>query len=88
MQPDHTDFAPFDRTPVWEPRWLGRLEYADAGVLQTRYRPPPDTVALYRPLPGSPAIGAATSGYVALWDLLGRPRWPTLTLGAVEPPGE
>ena len=85
-QPDHRDFAPFDATPLWEPRWLGRLEYPDEGVLQVQYRPPPDTVSLFRPLPGSPVIGAATAGYVPLWDLLGNPRWPTLTLGAVEPP--
>lgn len=87
-QPDHIDFAPFDRTPLWEPRWLGRLEYADEGVLQTQYRPPPDTVALYRPLAGSPVIGEATAGYIPLWDLLGNPRWPTRTLGALEPPAQ
>jgi hypothetical protein len=57
-------------------------------VLQTQYRPPPDTVALYRPLPGSPVIGEAIAGYVSLWDLLGNPRWPTLTRGALEPPAE
>jgi hypothetical protein len=83
-QPDHLDFAPFDSTELFDVRWLGRMEVADNGVLQTDYAAPDGSVSLYEPQAGSPALGAATAGRIALYDMLGRPRGAVPAIGALD----
>ena len=83
-QADHLDIAPFDATELFGVRWAGRMEIEDAGVLQTDYAAPAGSVSLYQPLPGSPALGAVTSGRIALFDLRGRRRGALPALGALD----
>jgi hypothetical protein len=85
-QRDHLDFAPFDTTALFEPRWRGRLAAEDAGRLDPDYAAAPGSVSLYQPEEGSPALGAVRSGPVALFDLLGRLRGPRPAIGALEAP--
>ena len=84
LQPDHLDFAPFDATELFDVRWLGRMEVADNGVLQTDYAAPDGSVSLYQPQAGSPALGAATSGRIALYDMRGRERGALPAIGALD----
>jgi hypothetical protein len=83
-QPGHVDLSPFDASPLFDPRFAGRLEPSDATV-QTQYATPDDTPSLYRPQDGSPVIGAATAGYLSFFDLLGNARGAPAASGAVEP---
>ncbi len=82
--PRHEDLAPYEAEPLWPLRWLGRLEYADNGILQTQYAAPEGSARLLRPAEGSPLIGSAR-GAVSVVDLLGDERGGTQTRGALEP---
>lgn len=84
-QLDHVDLAPFDDATLFEARYRGRLEPADAGVLKTQYATPDGVVSLYRPLAGSPVVGAASAGVASVFDLLGDRRGEMPSAGAVEP---
>jgi hypothetical protein len=79
------DLAPFDDATLFEARYRGRLEPADAGVLKTQYATPDGVVSLYRPLAGSPVVGAASAGVASVFDLLGDRRGEMPSAGAVEP---
>ena len=85
-QPGHVDLAPFDATEMFDARYLGRWEGGYDAALVTSLATPDGTASLYAPLPGSAVEGGATAGYVPLFDILGTPRWPLATLGAVQVP--
>ncbi|RDC72344.1 hypothetical protein DLJ49_10545 [Rhodovulum sp. 12E13] len=85
-QPGHVDLAPFDATEMFEARYLGRWEGGYDTALVTSLATPDGTASLYAPLSGSAVDGGATAGYVPLFDILGAPRWPLATLGAVQVP--
>jgi hypothetical protein len=76
------------------PRYLGyryrshvSSPYPDQLEMLTQYATPtsPNPVALFRPRPGSPAIGAADAGRIAWSDLFGQPRGANPSRGATEP---
>jgi hypothetical protein len=85
-QPGHVDLAPFDATEMFDARYLGRWEGGYDNALVTSLATPDGTASLYAPLPGSAVEGGATAGYVPLFDILGTPRWPLATIGAVQVP--
>lgn len=80
------DFAPFetDDAPLWTPRYLGRLEEGDLGVLQTQYATPANQVSLYGPLDGSGVLASVSAGPIPLYDMLGRVRPAGAARGALE----
>ena len=80
----HEDLAPYERTKLWDLRWLGRLEVADNGVLRPAYAARDGAANLYRPLPGSPVVGNV-AGLISVFDLLGNLRDETQSRGALEP---
>ena len=53
-------------------------------MMDTSFATPPNPWSLWRPLPGSPAIGSAT-GLVAYDDMLGKIRPVNASRGAIEP---
>ena len=74
---------PLDRTVLWQVTFDG-MRYGES-PFDPLYATPPGTAATYAPLPGSPAVGAATEGLVAVDDFFGRVRGPKPSRGAVEP---
>ena len=82
-QLDHVDLAPFDPMILFAPRHQGRWEASESS-LQTQFATPPETISLFAPLSGSPVQGAATAGYVSLFDLRGNLRGPQASSGALE----
>ena len=86
--------AGLDATPRWTPIKTGtRVATFDApgidrsytvGPLDASTATPPAATASWRPLPGSPAVGAASSD-APLFDLSGTLRPVPATLGALEP---
>lgn len=75
--------GPLDTTPVFPPREKGYLA-EDVPELQAGQATPPDTVRLPWPLAGSPALGSALAGPVAVDDFLGRQRPAYPSRGALE----
>ena len=57
----------------------------DKSTLDTQYATPPNPWALWRPMPGSAAIGSATGDLVAYDDILGNVRPAKASRGAIEP---
>lgn len=79
---------PLDLTPRWAPLYLGRrVTDENGGRTQTEYANTEAVGILPAPLPGSPAIGDATEGPVALDDFFGTPRPDRPSRGAFEPRG-
>jgi hypothetical protein len=85
-QAGHVDLAPLDSAELFDARYLGRWEGGYDTALVTSLATPDGTASLYAPLPGSPVEGGATAGYVSLFDIVGKQRWPLATLGAVQVP--
>jgi hypothetical protein len=76
----NTPFAPLEEGPaLFAPLYDGK-RYNDG--FDPAYATPPSTAASYRPLPGSPALGAASAGRVALDDITGRLRAGPTAVGA------
>ncbi len=85
-QPGHANIAPVDDSELFPSRYVGRWEGGYDPGLVTAYATPDGAVSLYAPLPGSAIEGEARAGYVGLFDLLGRPRWPEAAPGALQVP--
>jgi len=82
-QAGHVDLAPFDPAEAFAARYPGRWEMTDP-AMQTQFAAPAGSASLRRPLSGSAVEGAATGGFAAPFDLLGAPRWPLASLGAIQ----
>ena len=82
--PPATTDAPLDATPILSPRSLSH-QWAEAPIPDLSYATPSGSVATFRPLPGSAAIGDGGIGISAIDDFFGALRGAEPSRGATEP---
>ena len=78
----NTPYAPLAAIPAFKPRYKGYRP--DAETLYTAYENPSDSVSIWVPQIGSPALGAALNDPDACSDFRGNLRPDPPSIGAVE----